>query len=152
MTQTAGRVVAVLGYSGRRDHGIHPVCAGRVLHAEGLVGNCRAVILSGEADVMRAAWAGPQLTFITDNARSTTENAIHIAAAARELGVEEVVAVTSRWHRPRVRMLLGTALRGSGIRLRVASSSGPAPVLVLGRELACLLLLPVQLGRVLLAT
>ena len=152
MTQSAGRVVAVLGYAGWRDNGIHPVCAGRVLHAERLVGDCRAVILSGEAEVMRAAWAGPQLTFMTDNARSTTENAIHIAAAARELGVNEVVAVTSRWHRPRVRMLLATALRGSGIRLRVESSSGPAPILLLGRELVCLVLLPVQLGRVLNAT
>jgi len=145
-----GRVVAVLGYSGRRD-GLHAICAGRVVRAQSLADGCRAVILSGEAEVMRAAWTGPEATFVTDAARSTAENAVHVAAAARALGVDEVVAVTSRWHRPRVRVLLGTALRRSGIRLRVEASNGPRPPLLLARELGALALLPVQLARVLRA-
>lgn len=147
-----GRVVAVLGYSGRRDDGLHPVCAGRVVHAQDLAMGCRAVILSGEAEVMRAAWRGPELALICDgDSRSTAENAVNVAAAARELGVEEVVAVTSRWHRLRVRVLLATALRGSGIRSRVESRRGSRPPLLLARELAALALLPVQLARVLRA-
>jgi DUF218 domain-containing protein len=147
---SGGRVVAVVGYSRRRDVRLHPVCAGRVAHAQRLATGSRAVILSGEAEVMRAAWTGPDVKLVCDpKARSTAENALNVAAAARELGAEELVVVTSRWHRARVRILLAAALRGSAVRLRVESSSGPRSPLLLGRELVCLALLPVQLGRVL---
>jgi len=147
-----GRVVAVLGYSGRRDDGLHHVCAARVVHAQGLAVGCRAVILSGEAEVMRAAWRGPELALICDgDARSTVENVVNVAAAARELGVEEVVAVTSRWHRLRVRILLAAALRSSGIHSRVESPRASRPLLLVARELVALALLPVQLLRVLRA-
>jgi hypothetical protein len=147
---TGGRVIAVVGYSRRRDAELHPVCAGRVAHAQRLAVDCRAVILSGEAEVMQAAWTGPDVQLICDpRARSTAENAVNVAAAVRELGADELVVVTSRWHRARVRILLAAALRGSGVRFRVESSSGPRPVLLLGRELVCLALVPFQLRRVL---
>ncbi len=152
-----GRVVAVLGYSGGRGAGLHPVCAERLAHAEKLAMGARAVILSGwarrsgptpEAELMRAAWAGPTVRLICDpEARSTADNAVNIAAAVRALGAEELVVVTSPWHRPRANVLLRAAMRGSGIRLSVATAGRSRPALPLARELACLALLPFQLAR-----
>jgi hypothetical protein len=70
-----------------------------------------------------------------------------VAAAARELGADELVVVTSHWHRRRARLLFGAALRGTGIRLTVETATGSRPRLLLARELACFALLPVQLRR-----
>jgi uncharacterized SAM-binding protein YcdF (DUF218 family) len=146
---TAERVVAVLGYSRRRDTELHPVCAHRLARARGLASSTGTVILSGESELMRAAWAGPDVLLVCDpDARSTVDNARNVAAAARELGTKELVVVTSSWHRARAGMLLRAALRGSGIRVSVEAANGPAPPLLLARELACLALLPFQLARV----
>jgi uncharacterized SAM-binding protein YcdF (DUF218 family) len=158
MTDAAGgRVVAVLGYSGRRRTRLHPVCAERLAYAERLAVGARAIILSGwarrstlspEAELMRAAWAGPAVRLICDpEARSTADNAVNIAALARALGADELVVVTSPWHRLRVRVLLRAAMRGSGIRLSVAGAGGACAPVLLARELACLVLLPFQLAR-----
>jgi predicted TIM-barrel enzyme len=76
------RVVAVLGYSGRGTDGLDPVCASRLRHAEGLAAD--AVVLSGrargtagEAELMRAAWHGPDVPIVSETtARSTAENAV----------------------------------------------------------------------------
>jgi uncharacterized SAM-binding protein YcdF (DUF218 family) len=109
------------------------------------------VILSGcpEAELMRAAWHGPEIPLICDTAaRTTAGNAVHVAARSRELGAEELVVVTSDWHAPRVRLLMRAALRDSGVTLAVERASGPRPKLLLARELACLALLPVQLAAV----
>jgi uncharacterized SAM-binding protein YcdF (DUF218 family) len=154
---TGGRVVAVLGYSGRRRTRLHPVCAERLAYAERLAVGARAIILSGwarrstlspEAELMRAAWAGPAVRLICDpEARSTADNAVNIAALARALGADELVVVTSPWHRLRVRVLLRAAMRGSGIRLSVAGAGGLGPPAPLAREFACLVLLPFQLAR-----
>ena len=145
---TTERVVAVFGYSRRRDAELHPVCADRLARARGLASSNGAVILSGEAELMRAAWAGPDVLLVCDSeARSTVENARNVAAAARELGARELVVVTSSWHRARAGILLRAALRGSGIRVSVETSNGRAPALLLARELACLALLPFQLAR-----
>lgn len=144
------RVVAVLGYSQRRDRQLHRICAERLAHAQGLAEGALAVILSGtpEAELMRAAWTGPEVELICDpHSRSTAQNARNVAAAARKLGAEELVVVTSPWHRTRVRLLLGLALRGSGIRLTVEGPSGRRPPLLVVRELACFALLPFQLTR-----
>jgi hypothetical protein len=144
------RVVAVLGYSGRRGAGLHPICADRLAHAQRLAGGMHAVILSGlpEAELMRASWLGPDVELICDpEARSTADNARNVAAAARALGARELVVVTSRWHRPRVRLLLWAALRGEPVRVSVEGADGPGHVLVRLRELACLTLLPIQLAR-----
>jgi uncharacterized SAM-binding protein YcdF (DUF218 family) len=143
------RVVAVLGYSHRAGGTLHPVCAHRLAHAQRLASSARTVILSGEADLMRAAWAGPDVVLVCDpDARSTADNARNVAAAARELGAQELVVVTSRWHQARAGILLRAALRGSGIRLSIETTSGPRPLLLLARELGCFVLLPFQLAQV----
>jgi DUF218 domain len=141
-------VVAVLGYSARRPKVLHPVCAGRIARAQELAVADGTVILSGESELMRTAWTGPRVAFVCDpHARSTADNATNVAAAARDLGAEELVVVTSPWHRARAGILLRAALRGSGIRLRLASPSARAPFTLLARELACFGLLPLQLKR-----
>ena len=104
------RLLAVLGYSGRRHHGLHDLCAERLRHAEQLAGEGDTVLLSGwarhrngtgEAELMRAAWNGPEVTLVSDStARSTSENAAEVAEAARRLGADEVVVVTSSLARP----------------------------------------------------
>lgn len=154
---TGGRVVAVLGYSGRRRTRLHPVCAERLAFAERLAVGARAIIFSGwarrstlspEAELMRAAWAGPAVRLICDpEARSTADNAVNIAAVARALGADELVVVTSPWHRLRVRVLLRAAMRGNGIRLSVVGAGRSRPPVLLARELVCLALLPFQLAR-----
>ena len=60
------RVVAVLGYSRRGDTGLHPVCADRLEHAQRLAVARGTVILSGEAELMQAAWSGPDVVLICD--------------------------------------------------------------------------------------
>jgi uncharacterized SAM-binding protein YcdF (DUF218 family) len=152
------RVVAVLGYSRGRGGRLHPICAARLSHAERVVGDASAVILSGwarrwsrgapEAELMRAAWGGPDVLIVCDpDARTTADNAANVAAAALRLDADELVAVTSRWHRPRVRVLLRSALRGTGIRVVVEAGDGPAPLPVLAREAVCVVALPLQLRR-----
>jgi uncharacterized SAM-binding protein YcdF (DUF218 family) len=147
---TGGLVVVVVGYSRRRDSELHPVCAERLAHAQSLAGDAGAVILSGcrEAELMRAAWQGPDVLLVCDaDAHNTADNAANVAARARELGAREVVVVTSRWHRARVSVLMRAALRGSGIGLSVEGTHGRWPPHLVARELACLALLPVQLAR-----
>jgi uncharacterized SAM-binding protein YcdF (DUF218 family) len=147
----SGRLVAVLGYSGRRNAELHRICAERVAHAQAIATGSRAVLFSGmpEAELMRASWTGPDVELLADlKARSTAENAANIARTARELRVDEVIAVTSRWHRLRTLLLLNAALRGTGIALSVETAAGSPPLPLLARELVCVALLPVQLGRV----
>lgn len=142
------RVVAVLGYSGRRSDELHRVCAERLAHAQRVAPGARAVILSGlpEAELMRAAWAGPDVTLVCDpDARSTAENAVNVAGAAHALGAKELVVVTSSWHRARARILVHAALRDRGMLVSVDAAEGSRPVRLLAREAACLVLLPVQL-------
>jgi hypothetical protein len=142
------RVVAVLGYSRGRHAELHPVCADRLAHAQRLAVARGTVILSGEAELMRAAWAGPDVLLICDaDARSTVDNAANVAAAARRLGAEELVVVTSSWHRARVSILLRAALRRSGVRLSVEAAGGARSPFLSLRELVCLALLPFQLAR-----
>jgi hypothetical protein len=142
------RVVAVLGYSRRGDTELHRVCADRLEHAQRLAVDRGTVILSGEAELMRAAWSGPDVVLICDpDARSTVDNARNVVAAARSLGARELVVVTSGWHRVRTRILLRAALRKSGIRLSLESADGARPLRLRIRELACLALLPFQLAR-----
>jgi uncharacterized SAM-binding protein YcdF (DUF218 family) len=147
------RVVAVLGYSGRRTNGLDPICADRLRHAERL--DADAVVFSGrgsdagrEADLMRQSWRGADVPLVSEStARSTADNAAEVAAVARRLGADEVVVVTSPWHAPRAGVLVRAALRGSGISVRTSSPPGrPSPAL-LAREAACTLVLPFHLVR-----
>jgi DUF218 domain len=147
-----GRVVAVVGYSRGRRSALHAVCVERLRHAERLAAGARAVILSGcpEAELMRGGWRGPAVPLLCDNnARTTAGNAVNVAARTRELGAEELVVVTSHWHRARVRALMRAALRGTGIKLSVEGADGRTPPLALAREVACFAALPVQMLRVL---
>ena len=133
---------------------MHPICAARLRHAEGIAAGARAVVLSGyarhggrgEAELMRAAWAGPDVPLVCDTtARSTAGNAAGIAAAARLLDAGEVVVVTSRWHQFRARTLVRSALHGSGIRVVASGAPGRPSAWLAVRELACLVALPVVL-------
>jgi uncharacterized SAM-binding protein YcdF (DUF218 family) len=144
------RVVAVLGYSRGGAGALHPICAERLAYAQTIAAGSHAVILSGlpEAELMRDSWAGPEVELVVDAAaRSTAENTRNIAADARELGADELVVVTSPWHRRRVSALMRAALVGSGIELSVVAPEGPHPALLVARELACFAVLPVQLAR-----
>ena len=143
------RLVAVLGYSAGREAGLHAVCARRLAHAESLVDGESAVVLSGEAELMREAWRGPAVELVCDpHARNTAGNAAGIAAVAKELGASQVVVVTSRWHAPRAALLLRAALRGTGIEVTTSTSADPPRARVLVRELACLAVAPFQAWRV----
>ena len=102
------RLVAVLGYSGRRRQELHAVCEARVRHAETLEAD--AVLLSGEAELMHGAWRGTQVE-LDPRARNTRENARGVAEAARRLGADEVMVVTSGWHAFRARTLVRASRR-----------------------------------------
>jgi DUF218 domain-containing protein len=136
------RLVAVLGYSGRRDDELHAICEARVRHAESLEAD--AVLLSGEADLMHGAWRGREVE-LDPHARNTRENARAVADAARRLEADEVVVVTSGWHAFRARALVRAALRDPAVVVSSSSPPGPRPVRLLARELACLVVLPLQL-------
>jgi DUF218 domain-containing protein len=148
-------LVAVLGYSGRRGDTLHDVCAERLKRAEQLVGDADAVLLSGwgrrrngagEAELMRQAWNGGDVPLIADEtSRSTLENAIGVADAARRLHATRVTVVTSRWHAFRARTLVRAAL--PGVAATTSSPPGRASVALLAREAACIIALPFQLLR-----
>lgn len=142
------RLIAVLGYSAGRETGIHAVCARRLAHAQSLVDGACAVLLSGEADLMREAWTGAAAELHSDpHARNTAGNAAGIAAVAKEIGATDVVVVTSRWHTPRAVMLLRAALKGTGIGITTAPAPDSPGVRVLLRELACFAAAPFQAIR-----
>ena len=151
------RVVAVLGYSSRRGRELHPICAERLAHAEQIAEGAGAVVLSGwgrrrdgfaEAELMRDAWAGPDVPLVCDpDARWTVGNALNVTRSARALGADELVAVTSGWHRRRALILLRAVTR-DGLRVSVEAAPGRRRPLLAARELACFLLLPLQLAWV----
>lgn len=124
------RLVAVLGFSDRSTPGLHPVCSARLARASKEARPDDVILFSGwargtsvetEADLMAASWTVPARTRLVDRgARTTLGNAIGIARAARRVGADEVVLVTSGWHARRASALVRAALAGSGARLRVA--------------------------------
>ena len=148
------RLVVVLGYSRGRKGELHPICAARLEHAAALAGENDVVLLSGwsrhptalpEAELMRRAWPGATDALVCDpDARITAENAANAAAHARELGVGDVIVVTSRWHAPRAGILFRRLL--PGVRVTVSGAHTPAPPRLLLRELAVFPLVPFQLA------
>ncbi|HKB20170.1 MAG TPA: YdcF family protein [Gaiellaceae bacterium] len=152
------RLVAVFGYSARGVDGLHPLCLLRLRHAEGLAGGAQAVVLSGwsrhgdgsgEAELMRDAWTGPDVPLVCDTtARNTMQNAVGVAALARELGVDELVVVTSHWHARRASALVRAALDDADVSVVASTPRGPVQPRLLARELACLLAFPYQRRRV----
>jgi uncharacterized SAM-binding protein YcdF (DUF218 family) len=153
---SARRLIVVLGYSAGRRGELHPICAARLEHAAGLVRDGDVVLLSGwsrhpsrpaEAELMRRAWPGPVESLISDpDARITAENAANAAAHARELGVEEVVVVTSSWHRARARVLFRSLL--PDVQLTVVGARTPGSPRHYAREAAVFPLVPIQLRMV----
>ena len=158
MAADATRVVAVLGYSRRGDSVIHDICLQRLRRAEDISQPTDAVVLSGrgraragsEAALMAAAWRDDTVSVVPETeSRSTVGNARAIARYAGEVGADEVVVITSSWHRPRAALLFRAALRGSGVRLRVLATERTWPLGPVLREAACFVVLPVQLARAL---
>ena len=139
------RLVAVLGYSPRRPDGLHEICEARVRHAEQLVREGDAVLLTGEAELMHGAWNGHEVLLDT-HARNTRENARAVASAVERLGADEVVVVTSSWHAFRARSLVRASLPPD-VRVTTSSPPGRAPLTLRARELACLAVLPLQRRR-----
>jgi hypothetical protein len=147
------RLVAVLGYSDGTTSKLHAVCSRRLVRAaqearpDDVVlfsGWARGTRASSEADLMAASWTGiGRVRLVDRGARTTLGNAIAIARAARHVGADEVVLVTSRWHARRAAVLVRAALLGTGARLRVAATTEPlAPRWTL-REAAAWLAVPV---------
>lgn len=147
------RLVAVLGYSDRTRAELHPVCSARLDRAATECRRDDVVLFSGwarggsaapEADLMAASWRGSARARLVDrHARTTLGNAIAVARATRELGADEVVVVTSRWHARRAGALVRAALLGSGARVRIASADEPLTPARGLREAASWLVVPV---------
>ena len=143
------RLVVVLGYSAPWGSGLHPVCAARLETAAELASEEDAVLLSGrpEAELMRSAWPGPAERVLCDGqARVTAESASAMARVARDLHVDEVVAVTSWWHCRRTGFLFRKALAGSGIPVRTVGAPAWSGRLLL-REVGAIALLPLHVRR-----
>ncbi|MGH3126383.1 MAG: ElyC/SanA/YdcF family protein [Gaiellaceae bacterium] len=147
------RLVAVLGYSDGTTTRLHPVCDRRLRRAAAVAGADDVVLFSGwrrgtavapEADLMASQWSTPTRARLVDReARTTLGNAVAVARAARRLGVDEVVVVTSRWHAKRAGILVRSALAGSGTRMRVVAADEPSPPAHRLREAAAWLAVPV---------
>ena len=129
------RLVAILGYSDSTTADLHPVCAARLACAEAQASTDDVVLFSGwarrsasasEADLMARMWTTPARARLVDRrARTTFGNAIAVARAARHVGADEVVLVTSRWHARRAGVLTRAALTRSGARLHVVATDEP---------------------------
>lgn len=147
------RLVAVLGYSDGTERGLHAVCAARLERASETAGPDDVVLFSGwarhgatapEAELMSEAWTQPSRRIVLDRGASTTVgNAIGIGRAARALGVDEVVVVTSSWHGARAKALIRAALAGGGVRVELVTTDEPARPAARAREVACWSLVPV---------
>ena len=143
------RLVVVLGYSDRRGDGLHPICAARVATAAALSSGEDTVVLTGrpEAELMRRAWRGSSSRLLCDTAAGVTaESAAHAARLVCELGVEEVLVVTSWWHCRRAGLLFRRAVNGTGASVRTVPAPSWTPRLLL-REAAAFALVPLQLRR-----
>ena len=151
------RLVAVLGYSPWRGSGLHPICAARVRGAQELAGPGDIVLFSGwsrreghgsEAELMAACWDGAEVDVETDTgARHTVANVAHVAAVAARVHADDVVVVTSRWHRPRAALLVRSAFAGTKVRARTVGARTPWTPAVLLREVAVAAALPLQLRQ-----
>jgi uncharacterized SAM-binding protein YcdF (DUF218 family) len=138
MSANAPRLVAVLGYSTGAGRDLHEVCAARLRRAE-------LEAREGDVLLMARSWRGSAARVMLDRgARTTLANAVGVAAAARALQVGEVVLVTSGWHGRRASALLGSALHGSGLEVRLALTDERGSIWARGREAACWAVLPVQ--------
>lgn len=71
------------------------------------------------------------------NARSTLGNVVRAVGVALELGVREIVLVTSGWHARRAAALVPAAARGTGVRVEVEPTGERGSLRARVRELVC---------------
>lgn len=157
MSNTALRVVVVLGYSDGGRGELHPVGAARLARAAEVATGDDVVVLSGwarvpetrsEAELMAAAWRGRSCELVVDpDARTTVGNATNALNDIRRVGAREVVVVTSRWHAPRARAAFRLLLLGRHIRVRAAFPAESRNVRASLREVPLWGLLPAQLWQ-----
>ena len=143
------RLVVILGYSPRRPSGLHPVCAARVAHAAALAQPGDVVVLSGtdgEVELMAAAWGPDSHLVRRDRAARTADSAVAAARIAEEVDADEILVVTSWWHRPRAQLLTRAASPRRGIRVSGSGSAGPWSPWQLVREGLCFPLVPLHLA------
>jgi uncharacterized SAM-binding protein YcdF (DUF218 family) len=143
----SARLIAVCGYSGSRDQGLHAICEQRLRRAEEEAGPDDVVLLSGwargsdatpEAELMARSWQGScRRLYVDGNARSTLGNVAAAAALAREVDATEVLLVTSSWHARRAGALLRAALAGSKRTVGVATTDERPSLGTRMRETAC---------------
>jgi hypothetical protein len=155
VTVSPVRLVVVLGYSDRRDRGLHPICARRVAHAASVSEADDVVVLSGwartprvrpEAELMADAWTGTCRELIVDpDARHTVGNAVNAVDDLARSGAGTVVVVTSRWHAPRARAIFTWVFRGTGTRVVTSSPVERVSGRRVADEMARWVLLPFQL-------
>jgi uncharacterized SAM-binding protein YcdF (DUF218 family) len=107
-------------------------------------GWARTASADAEADLMARTWSHPARARLVDRgAHTTLGNALAVARAARGVGADEIVLVTSHWHARRAAALVRAALVGSGVRLRVAVAEEQATKRHVLREAGAWLLVPV---------
>ena len=150
------RLVAVLGYSGRRHHGLHDLCAERLRHAEQLAGEGDTVLLSGwarhrngtgEAELMRDAWRGAEVTLVADaTARKHERERRSCGRGGARASAPTRSSSSPRLARPpRENAGPGGAAGCGG---RGSSPPGRRPLTLIVRELVCLAALPYHLVRI----
>jgi uncharacterized SAM-binding protein YcdF (DUF218 family) len=155
VTAGDGRLIVVLGYSDRREGGLHPICASRLAHAASVSTERDVVVLSGwartpgarpEAELMAEAWHGNCRELIIDpDARHTVGNATNAIDDLVRTGANTVVVVTSRWHAPRARAIFAWVLRHAGADVVYSSPDEEMSLRRWAHELPRWLVLPVQL-------
>ena len=142
------RLVVVLGYSAAARQ-LDPVCVQRVARAAELAGDGDLVFLSGtarELELMDAAWPPSAGRPKHDLARRTADSVLAAVRRADETGAEEIVLVTSWWHRRRADRMLQRALRGHSTRGRTVGAPSSRSVRQLVHELASGPLAPIHLS------
>lgn len=149
---SGGRLIAVFGYSDRSTEALHPICAARLERAMRESRADDVVLLSGwarwrrpvsEAELMARAWTGESSRLVLDHrARTTLGNACGTADALRELGLRDVVLVTSGWHLRRASSLLRAALHSVDAELTTAATDERASIRTRARELLAWTLVP----------
>jgi vancomycin permeability regulator SanA len=150
---SGGRLIAVFGYSDRSTDALHPICAARLERAMRESQADDVVLLSGwarwrkpvsEAELMSRAWNGQTARLVLDHdARTTLGNACRTAETLRELGLREVVLVSSSWHLRRASSLLRAALRNVDADVTTAAADDRASLRTRARELVAWTLVPV---------
>jgi uncharacterized SAM-binding protein YcdF (DUF218 family) len=149
---SSGRLIAVFGYSDRSTDALHPICAARLERAMRETRAGDVVLLSGwarwrkpvsEAELMARAWNGETRRLVLDRrARTTLGNACGTADALRDLGLREVVLVTSGWHLRRASSLLRAALRSVDADVTSAPTDERGNLRMRARELLAWTLVP----------